>query len=147
MRTGPIFMTRSSNRWVCGPDQACSTASSPIETQSYSVTSVVSMNTRLPMRAPMQRSARGSQGVARRKLKKLGTAIDSYRLVTASLFQTNGVHMGSARGRYRPTSAHFSITRNRNVPRPYSTPASISSSNAARKPWAAAIGMIFMTVR
>ena len=99
IRTWPIFMTRSSNRWVCGPDQACSTASSPMATQSYSVTSVVSMKTRLPMRAPMQRSASGSQGVARRKLKKFGTAMDSYRLVTASLFQTKGVHIGSARGR------------------------------------------------
>ncbi|KAG1373068.1 hypothetical protein G6F60_015578 [Rhizopus arrhizus] len=95
----------------------------------------------------MQRNARGSQGVARKKLKKLGTAIDSYRLVTASLFQTKGVHMGSARGRYRPTSVHFSSTRNRNVPKPYRTPASISSSKAAKKPWAAAIGRIFMTVR
>ncbi|KAG0757881.1 hypothetical protein G6F22_019816 [Rhizopus arrhizus] len=31
--------------------------------------------------------------------------------------------------------------------RPHGTPASISSSKAAKKPWAAAIGMIFMTVR
>ena len=98
MSTRPIFMTRSSNRCVCGPDHAFSSASSPMLTQSNSVRSVVFIQTFLPMRAPSKRRAQGSMGVPRTRSNKLGTASDSYMLVTASLIQTNGVHIGTARG-------------------------------------------------
>ena len=40
--TGPIFITRSSNKWVCGPLASSSAASSSMRTMSNSVMSVVS---------------------------------------------------------------------------------------------------------
>ena len=111
IRTWPIFMTRSSNRWVCGPDQACSTAS-PMATQSYSVTSVVSMN----------------------------------RLVTASLFQTKGVHIGSARGRcadQRPFEQH----QEQEGADAVQHAGQHQLVEAATKPCLTAIGITFITVR
>ena len=55
MSTRPIFITRSSNKCVCGPDQAFSTLPSPMRTQSYSVTSVVSSTTPRPIWQPSRR--------------------------------------------------------------------------------------------
>ena len=62
-------------------------------TQSYSVMSVVSINTPRPMSTPIALKAHGNIGVPRKKFIKLGTAMDSYILVTASDNHTNTQHV------------------------------------------------------
>ena len=64
--TWSIFITRSSNRCVCGQHMAFSSLYSPICTQSNSVMSVVSRYTPRSMRAPSSRKASFSHGVPRR---------------------------------------------------------------------------------